>query len=396
MAEHPEDFQQQDSPQEPPKRSEFLDYSDLPEEEEKGERRGLQMVHVRSALGITVVVAGIIVIALGTFLFEVLNGLPTLEELENPRPDLATRIFSADGVELDQFFVHNRRYVPFDSIAPAFFNALIATEDRDFYEHWGVSLERILKALFKNMKRGDLTREGASTITQQLARNLYLTREATIKRKLREQFTAIQIEKTYTKREILELYANTVYFGAGAYGVQVASEIFFNKSPLELEAHDEVVLELPCEVLAGPQQRVFVLDDLCVVRWSNTDHADRVGLVRDLDQRGRLDRRRREFNRIVLLQPIDQLFVPREPRQRAVGDDDIARELLGRVLHHVEEPAHDADDDDEHRGAKPDRRGRKQRREFTAEVLRDEQELVHGDVLNHRDTEATEAGAEIL
>lgn len=207
-----------------------------------GPRKGLNLSSLRSALGVTVVLLAIVTIAGGIYLYEIVSGLPTLEELENPKPDLSTRIFSADGVELDQFFVHNRRYVPYDSISPAFFHALIATEDQKFYEHWGVSIERIVKATFKNIASMDLTKEGASTITQQLARNIYLSLEVSLTRKLREQFTAVQIERTYTKREILEMYANTVYFGRGAYGIQVASEIFFNKQPIDLTVQEAAVL----------------------------------------------------------------------------------------------------------------------------------------------------------
>ena len=222
----------------------MADYIDRPdhEEEEEESTSGLRLRNLRSALGVGVVFFGIATLAIGIYMIDVLSGLPTLEELENPRPDLSTRIFSADGVELDQFFVHNRRFIPYDSIAPAFFDALIATEDRNFYDHWGVSLDRILKATVKNLQQMDERPEGASTITQQLARNVYLTQDVTITRKLREQFTAVQIEKTYTKREILEMYANTVYFGAGAYGIQVASEIFFNKRPLDLTVKEAAVL----------------------------------------------------------------------------------------------------------------------------------------------------------
>lgn len=205
-------------------------------------RKGLNLSYLRSALGIGAVLASIALLAVGIYFYEVVSGLPTLEELENPKPDLSTRIFSADGVELDQFFVHNRRFIPYDSIAPSFFQALIATEDQKFYDHWGVSLERIVKAMFKNVASMDLTKEGASTITQQLARNIYLSQEVTLTRKLREQFTAVQIERTYTKREILEMYANTVYFGRGAYGIQVASEIFFDKQPMALSIDEAATL----------------------------------------------------------------------------------------------------------------------------------------------------------
>src|SRR4051812_6366030 len=159
-------------------------------------KSGVRRSYLRSALGVGAIVTLFAVVALTLYLVEIASGLPSLEELENPRPDLSTRIFTSDGLPLDQFFVHNRSYIRFDSIPKAFVKALIATEDQKFYDHWGVNLERILKAMVKNVMSMNLAKEGASTITQQLARNLYLSQEVTVSRKLREQFTAVQIERT--------------------------------------------------------------------------------------------------------------------------------------------------------------------------------------------------------
>jgi penicillin-binding protein 1A len=189
-------------------------------------------------------------VAIVIYGFEIASALPSLEELENPRPDLSTRIYSSDGQQLDQFFAHNRTYIRFDSIPRAFVQALIATEDQKYYDHWGVNVERILKAVVKNVVAMNLTKEGASTITQQLARNLYLSQEVTVNRKIREQLTAVQIERTYTKNEILEMYANTVYFGRGAYGIQVAAEIYFGKRPIDLTIDECAYL---VAVLKGPE-----------------------------------------------------------------------------------------------------------------------------------------------
>lgn len=161
------------------------------------------------------------------------DGLPTLEELENPRQDLATQVISADGELLEHFAATRRTYIPYDSIPPAFINALIATEDRAFRDHWGVHTMRIIKAAMKNVF-ALRAKEGASTITQQLARNLYFTQEQTLSRKIREAWTALQIERTYTKNEILEMYANTVYYGRGAYGIREAAHTYFNKESRKL------------------------------------------------------------------------------------------------------------------------------------------------------------------
>ncbi len=183
----------------------------------------------RTFIVITIICLGGIALY-GSYLMQ---ELPSLSALENPKQDLATRIFSEDGELIDQFFLQNRTNVAFENIPKDLTNALIATEDRKFYSHWGIDLDRIAKAFIKNVISLRI-KEGASTITQQLARNLYFGREITFSRKIREAITAIQIEKTYTKNEILTLYLNQVYFGRGAYGVEAASHTYFDKSSTEL------------------------------------------------------------------------------------------------------------------------------------------------------------------
>jgi penicillin-binding protein 1A len=126
-------------------------------------------------------------------------GLPSLQQLENPTPELATKVYSYDGELLGQFYIKQRAYTPIDSIPKNLINALIATEDRKFYRHWGIDLDRVLKAMVKNILSFRI-REGASTITQQLARNLYLSQELSITRKIREAIPAIQIADIYEGR----------------------------------------------------------------------------------------------------------------------------------------------------------------------------------------------------
>lgn len=175
------------------------------------------------------------------------HGLPSLEQLENPKQNFATRVYSADGKLLDHYFIEKRVWLPFDSIPKDFFNALISVEDRSFYDHWGINVSRIFKAMLKNIAFMDI-KGGASTITQQLAKHLFFSQEQTYERKIKEAFTAIQIEKTYTKQEILEMYANTVAFGKGAYGIQVAAQVYFNKKAYELNLQE-------CAFLVGLLQR---------------------------------------------------------------------------------------------------------------------------------------------
>ena len=182
-------------------------------------------------LGCVYLLIGVVVIA---YINKTVSGvLPSLEQLENPNQSFATQIYSSDGKLLDHFFKERRVWISIDSMPKGFLHALVATEDKNFYNHWGIHTSRIIQAAVKNTLRMR-TREGASTITMQLARNLYFSLETTLSRKLKEAFTAIQIEKTHTKDEILEMYANTVAFGRGAYGIQVASQVYFDKSPMQL------------------------------------------------------------------------------------------------------------------------------------------------------------------
>jgi penicillin-binding protein 1A len=180
------------------------------------------------------------------FIIFILWGLPSLEELENPKPILASKVVGIDGEVIGTYFVENRIEAKIDSIPNHLKQALIATEDRDFYDHWGVDLPRFCKAMVKNVFF--FSREGASTITQQLAKNLYQLKGkdenllGTGIRKIREWITAIQIEKTYTKNEILGLYLNVSYFGRGAYGIETAANTYFSKSAKDLTVSESALM----------------------------------------------------------------------------------------------------------------------------------------------------------
>jgi penicillin-binding protein 1A len=171
------------------------------------------------------------------------QSLPSLSELENPKLEEATKIYSDNGELIDKFYLKNRTKTTFENIPKDMVNALVATEDRKFFDHWGVDVQRIAQAFVKNILRMKLKKEGASTITQQLAGILYLNRkEMTISRKLREAMTAVQIEKTYTKQEIITYYLNTVYFGKGAYGIEAAASTYFNKTSKDLSLDECAML----------------------------------------------------------------------------------------------------------------------------------------------------------
>jgi penicillin-binding protein 1A len=177
------------------------------------------------------------------FFLALTRDLPQIQSLDTFKPDAITRVYSADEVLLAERFIEKRQPVPL-SVMPTYLKkALIATEDVKFYEHPGVDPKGILRAVVRNLLAGEYV-EGASTITQQLAKTLFLTPRKSIFRKLKEAFLAFQIERRYTKDEILELYLNQVYFGSGAYGVEAAAQLFFGK-PVQHLTLDE------CALIAG-------------------------------------------------------------------------------------------------------------------------------------------------
>jgi penicillin-binding protein 1A len=184
------------------------------------------------------IILGIFLFLFIVFAIYIISGLPSLEELENPKPQLASKVYTIDGELLGQFFFENRIETHIDSVPKHLVDALISTEDRGFYGHWGVDMSRFFKAMIKNVFT--FSREGASTITQQLAKNLYQLKGRNENfldvgvRKIREWITAVQIERTYTKNEILELYLNISYFGRSAYGIETASRVYFDKKASEL------------------------------------------------------------------------------------------------------------------------------------------------------------------
>ena len=182
---------------------------------------------------------------LGVFVFILVlsRDLPSLEQLENYDPDLVTRIYSVDGKVLDELFVQKRVFIELDRIPEHMQYAVVASEDRRFFEHWGLSMRSIARAVMINTLSLSY-RQGFSTLTQQLARNLYKSVgfEDSILRKVKEMITAIQIERTYTKDEILEMYLNTVHFGHGTYGVEAATKRFFGKESRFLTIDESAML----------------------------------------------------------------------------------------------------------------------------------------------------------
>ena len=159
-------------------------------------------------------------------------------------PPASSQIYDSAGNEIANIHaVENRMPVKIEQVPSNLQHAFIAVEDNRFYEHKGVDPKGLARAFYANLKDQEIS-EGGSTITQQLAKNAYLTQERTFKRKIQEIFLALQIEKQYTKQEILEMYMNQIYFGQGAYGVQAAAKIYFDKNVEDLNLSE-------CALLAG-------------------------------------------------------------------------------------------------------------------------------------------------
>ena len=171
-------------------------------------------------------------------------GLPDYKKLSNYQPPISSRVYSDQGKLIAEYALEKRLFVPFESIPEKVVNSFLSAEDKNFFSHPGVDAKGILRATIKNIKNISQNKrlEGASTITQQIAKNFLLTNEVSIKRKIKEAILAFRIERAYTKERILELYLNQIYLGQGTYGIAAASLEYFDKSIKELNYVDAALL----------------------------------------------------------------------------------------------------------------------------------------------------------
>ncbi|MCR4427303.1 MAG: penicillin-binding protein 1A [Firmicutes bacterium] len=177
-----------------------------------------------------------------------LRNAPSVEDVE-VRPNLPTTVYDVNGQVISKYMIENRVLVPLRDMPDHLIQAVIAVEDHNFYQHHGISVRRILGALWADIKNLSPD-QGGSTITAQLARNVFLSHEKTINRKIWEALYAFQLERRYTKDEILEFYLNYVYFNHGAYGVEAASQVFFGKHVGDLTLGEAALL---AGVVNGPE-----------------------------------------------------------------------------------------------------------------------------------------------
>lgn len=183
----------------------------------------------------------VLIIVSAVFMRYIFSGLPPVYEMEEYTPSLTTKVFDRNNKLIHEFSIEKRSMVPLEDIPVDLQNAVVAMEDRDFFSHPGFSVRGILRALLHDIITGR-AKQGASTLTQQLSRGVFLTQEKKIIRKIREIILAIQIEHQFSKREILQMYLNQIYLGSGAYGVKAAAKKYFNKELSELTTGEAALI----------------------------------------------------------------------------------------------------------------------------------------------------------
>ena len=172
------------------------------------------------------------------------NNIPDYKFLKNYKPPVSSKMYAGDGNLVADFSKEKRIFVPFNSIPKKVINSFLSAEDKNFFTHPGVDAKGVLRAVVNNIKNimSSKRLEGASTITQQVAKNFLLTNEVSLNRKIKEAILAFRIERALSKERILELYLNQIYLGSGAYGVAAASLEYFDKSIKELNYNEAALL----------------------------------------------------------------------------------------------------------------------------------------------------------
>ena len=189
----------------------------------------------------SILLSGVLILSI---LWSFSNNIPDYKFLKNYKPPVSSKVYSGDGTLVADFSREKRIFVPYESIPSNVVNSFLSAEDKNFFTHPGVDAKGVLRAIIKNMSNIIKSRrlEGASTITQQVAKNFLLTNEVSINRKIKEAILAFRIERALTKERILELYLNQIYLGGGAYGVAAASLEYFDKSIKDLSYEESALL----------------------------------------------------------------------------------------------------------------------------------------------------------
>lgn len=249
------------------------------------------------------------------------KNLPDVGRLKGYEPSQTTRIYASGGELIATLFKENRTYSPIEEIAPVMQDAIVAVEDSRFREHIGVDLRGVARAaLFDLQHRG--AHQGASTITMQLARNLFLTPTRSFERKIREVLLSLEIEKKFTKNEILELYLNQIYFGSGAYGIASAAQLYFDKKPSDLTVAEASLLaglpQAPSEFSPFVNERAAKHRQVLVLgRMRDTGAIDAAQYRQAIDETRRFEfHKKRDVNYELLKLPYFTTYALRQLSQR--------------------------------------------------------------------------------
>ena len=192
---------------------------------------------LKNILAISLVISLIAFIGIFGTLWTFSNKIPDYKFLKSYKPPVSSKMYSGNGDLVADFSQEKRIFIPYSAIPEKVINAFLAAEDKNFFSHPGVDAKGVLRATINNVKNILTSKrlEGASTITQQVAKNFLLTNEVSINRKIKEAILAFRIERALNKERILELYLNQIYLGSGAYGIAAASLEYFDKSIKELD-----------------------------------------------------------------------------------------------------------------------------------------------------------------
>src|SRR5207247_776539 len=205
-----------------------------------GRRRWLRIILMLVGIGSLILASAAGVAALWAFTI-LPRSLPSVKTLETFQPIQGTKVYDDNDELLTELHVERRIFVPLAHIPQSLRDAVIATEDKRFYAHWGIDPIGVGRAVWQNYRRGRVV-EGGSTITQQLTKVLFLTPDKSLERKLKEAVLALELERRYSKDRILEMYLNQIYFGHGAYGVEAAARTYFGKSVSELNVREGALI----------------------------------------------------------------------------------------------------------------------------------------------------------
>ncbi|MBQ9574912.1 MAG: transglycosylase domain-containing protein [Synergistaceae bacterium] len=224
-----------DQPPRPPAKSQ------PPQKPRKRKRVSVMKIILMTLLLVVLLATGALSAGVAWYVVKLSEDLPSMVDLANPKNSLPSILYDRNGEVIARLFIENRTPLDIQEVSPNLVRAVLAAEDSAFYQHGGIRIGSIMRALWTDVVEGGKV-QGASTITQQLARNLFLTHEKSITRKAKEIIIAMRLEKLFPKDKILELYLNTINFGHGAWGVETAARTYFDKSARNLDLAQSAIL----------------------------------------------------------------------------------------------------------------------------------------------------------